>query len=409
MFQNTDVGFSDQHGSTNDADEVELDPEGRDAAVREDRNVRSLGEVDVGTDMATELILPAFSTPIFDSAQIYAALVENKTTIYLDNNAWITLSDGLTEEARRCREACEREVDAGRAIFPLSTASVSELLEHPRSDRRAEQSRLMDRLSRGVCFKGLHLVHRDESDAYYADRFLGVSTPPLAATMFTSMPDYLGEGRMTFPPGWPLAMFRKFIDFLEKGDQYRSLHWLATHIDAQALQLRHRHQHERFVREMTASTARAVAHFGKLDFATFLREERSSLFQKVVLPRLVTRLRGEKPADGERAWRRNQALGKESFDEIFPRLPSLDMSARIFATRSMNPSRRVRAQDFWDNEHAFLAPVYADVFVSLDRGLRHILRQCGDSVRARVVGTLGELADVVAARRDEKANANFQV
>lgn len=424
MSQSTNVANGRRdHAQASEPNEVERHAdvqagarcEGRHGLGRLEKNgdamskVRRAGEVDVRTDMATELILPAFSTPVFDNAQVYAALVEGKTTIYFDTNAWITLSDGATEEALRCREACLRAVNEGRAIFPLSTASVSELMEHPRSDRRESQSELMDRLSRGVCFKALQLVQRDESDAFYAERFLGVSAPPVATTMFTSMPDYLGEGRMVFPAGWTLGMYRTFMDFLKNGDQYRSLNWLATHIDADALQQRHREQLDRFVREMTASTERALAHFGRVNFATFLREERSSLFQRSVLPRLVARLRGETLAEGERAWRRNQALGTESFDQIFARLPSLEMTARLFAARSMNPTRRVKPQDFWDNEHAFLAPVYADVFVSLDGGLRHILRQCGGAVRARVVGTLGELEAVLAQSQAVKSNAGTLV
>jgi hypothetical protein len=346
-----------------------------------------------------EIVLPAFEIALFDGAEVYRRLVAGKRTIYLDTNAWIALSDGADDETRACRDACLRSVANGQTIFPLSTASVCELLEQPREDWRTRQAELMDRLSLGVCFKSLTSVERIEVDALYEFLIHDVDARPSVVTMFTSMPDYLGEGRMKFPEGWTSANFRSFIDFLENGAEYKSLLWLATHMDVNALRVRHRMQQQRYVDAMTDINARAAAHPSKLDRNRLCNDERDSLYKSVVLPRFIERLQREPPHVISRA-RRKGAVGQIPLNEIFPRLRSLEMLAHFCASRTLNPTRHTRPQDFWDTEHALVAPIYGDAFVSRDGGLLHFLNERRAFVNATVLRTIDDL-HVYIQRLDE--------
>ncbi len=54
-------------------------------------------------------------------------------------------------------------------------------------------------------------------------------------------------------------------------------------------------------------------------------------------------------------------------------MPSLRMFCDVMAARTMNPTRKVRAQDLWDVDHARVGAAYAHVFATLDRELVDLL------------------------------------
>jgi hypothetical protein len=66
-----------------------------------------------------------------DPERIWTTHAQGRSVIYLDTNIWVRLTDARTPEARECLSACRDAVDAGQAIFPLSFASISEVLQQP--------------------------------------------------------------------------------------------------------------------------------------------------------------------------------------------------------------------------------------------------------------------------------------
>jgi 2-keto-4-pentenoate hydratase len=79
--------------------------------------------------------------------------------------------------------------------------------------------------------------------------------------------------------------------------------------------------------------------------------------------------------------------------------PSLELAAQLFARRSLQVKRTLTSQDFWDTEHATLAPVYADAFVSDDRSLMAVLRESRRSAGANAA-LLNGPADLLAWLQD---------
>ena len=45
-------------------------------------------------------------------------------------------------------------------------------------------------------------------------------------------------------------------------------------------------------------------------------------------------------------------------------MPAFELCANMMADLSANPSRKTQRQDFWDFEHAAVAPIYTDAFVT---------------------------------------------
>jgi hypothetical protein len=86
-----------------------------------------------------------------------------------------------------------------------------------------------------------------------------------------------------------------------------------------------------------------------------------------------------------REWRATHGDGdRRRLADVFrAAAPSLELAAQLFAQRSLDTKRKPQRQDFWDFEHASLAPVYADAFVTRDRGLAALLKSARKPPAAR--------------------------
>jgi hypothetical protein len=104
----------------------------------------------------------------FSPLEIYKNHVHGQRVIYLDNMFWIKLTDLKTRESFDCLEACRTARRQGKAIFPVSFASVGELLEQPPEAPRDRQARLMDELSDSITFRSPESIYSLEASAAYA-------------------------------------------------------------------------------------------------------------------------------------------------------------------------------------------------------------------------------------------------
>ena len=134
---------------------------------------------------------------LVDHVGVHDDLVRGRRLAYLDNNVWIDLVEARSVEARVCREACEAAVAEGVALFPLTTASIEELLDQPREASPQRQADLMDRLSMRVCFRASRHVWEHEArgtiDMYPAR---GVVVPD-RRQLFTLVLEYLADGTLS--------------------------------------------------------------------------------------------------------------------------------------------------------------------------------------------------------------------
>jgi len=346
------------------------------------------------------IVLPAHRVTPFDPWRVYAERVGDRQVIYLDNNAWIDLRDEKTAEARKCLRLCQQGVGGGRAIFPVSYASVSELLEMTEDASRISQADLMDALSLGVTFRTAEIVHHLEGEDVYRFFLDGSIQSGRRREVFTELPDYFGDGHVSIPEGWHADDVAAYLA------HYRStagsLRWMIEHIDCDQVAKNHARANDygKLLDE------RRVAHRGHLGVAVVDREvlaheERVAMVNSFVLPairriglpdgdpmkvalklvELQEKLHGE---DNRRTFRRAfRAAG-----------PGLEMLVQIFARQSREVNRKTTRRDFWDIEHASLGTVYADVFVSADGYLNEVLRlgnRRPTAARAQMLSSIREL------------------
>jgi hypothetical protein len=330
---------------------------------------------------------------------VYAERVGDRQVVYLDNNAWIDLRDEKTAEARKCRQLCHRAVDGGRAIFPVSYASVSELLEMTDGASRTSQAELMDALCLGVTFRASQIVHDLEGEDVY--RFLlDGSLPERRQQVFTGLPDYFGDGHVSIPEGWHAGEVAAYLA------HYRStagsLRWMVEHIDHDQVAKNHARVNDYGALLDERRVAHRV-HLGVpvVDRDVLAHEERVSMVNSFVLPAI----RRIGPPDGDPmkvALKLIELQGKlhgEDNRRTFRRAfraaaPGLEILAQIFARQSREVNRETTRQDFWDVEHASLATVYGDVFVSADGYLNEVLRlrdRRPPSARAQMLSSVDEL------------------
>lgn len=339
--------------------------------------------------------------------------VRGRVLIYLDNNVWIDLVEGRTEEDRACRRACEAAVDDGRALFPLTGASIEELLDQPAEARPARQADLMDRLSQRVCFRaGRHVWEHEARGAIDVFPARGVVIPD-RRRLFTYVIEYLADGSMVFQQSWSPAHIAEFMEHMRRAAATDiGVRWMLDRLPVDRMRARHQEGERRYVEAMQRRIAESSAHFrrgGKLIWDRVLLEERLWAFKEYVQPAVR--------AEANRRWGMEGALeffreGRRLFgdgsparlDTLMLSLPSLDMMCELMAHRTMNPGRRVKREDMLDNEHAMVAPAYSDVFFTKDGNLFDLLaRRCKvpSRRRCRVIRSARELMGLLHATAED--------
>lgn len=347
--------------------------------------------------------LPAFSIRQFNPEKIYAEHVDGRRVIYLDNNIWIDLRDGKTDEARACRAACQRAVDEGRVIFPLSYGAVSEVMHNPSKDARERQADLMDALSLGVTFRAPHVVYALEGEAAYRYFYRNDTTPAVSRSqVFTLIPDHIGDGRLEFPAGWKPDAVAKFLGFMQREAGWRSVRWYVDHLDHEEIVENHQlGRYESAMAEVVAKQRELARGESKTKVrARLLTQERVALFKQHVLPAIrramIREVGVERIAEeSDRVLREHGEGGPERLAQVFrAATPSLELLAQLFAARALDTKGKPKATDFWDTEHASVAPAYADAFVTADGGLRTLLlglKRKRPDLRADILGSVRAL------------------
>lgn len=336
------------------------------------------------TSSPSSILLPAHRVRVFDPVEVYRSRIGSRMVVYLDTNIWIELRDAPTTEAARCRDTCHRAVTTGRAIFPVSYASVSEVLENPVDGLRTKQADLMDALSLGVTFRNPTHVYALEGEAAYRFVFHGEPAQLRREEAFTSLPDHIGDGHLDFPDGWRAADVEKFVS-LYKTSGACSVRWLVDH--GEPVKVRAGHSSvETYAERMDAQRTAQRAHLakgkadGRVDREGLVHDERVALFKAHVLPAMrnagLSELGLQRTIELVRSFREREGDGsRRRLREVFrAAAPALEVLAHVFGRRALDPQRKTKRQDFWDTEHAGLAPVYADAFVTADGGLNEVLR-----------------------------------
>jgi hypothetical protein len=347
----------------------------------------------------------------FDPQEVHETNVSGRAIIYFDTNVWATLADAREEVARRCIAACTNAVDDGRALFPLSYASVSELFEHPNSTSRQAQAAVMDALSLGVTFRAQRKVYDVEAAAVTA-LVIGDAVALRRELLFTYVIECLGDARTTFADSWSESDALAYVGYVRAHPAARSLAWWVNQDEMLAgMRMKHALSKSEYVSRMQAHLENGRHYFqnanGSLNRVRALREEHLSVLKNQIVPRLrntlFARFGPERTLDILRSFTRlNGEGGERRLIEFVALMPSLKVFCEIMAARTMNPARAVREQDFWDVEHAAIGSTHATAFATLDRGLLDLIENRCETPRrmgCRFLHDIEELTGYVASLR----------
>jgi hypothetical protein len=326
---------------------------------------------------------------------VHAERVEARRVVYLDHNVWIELRDGKTEAARSCRSACEAAFDSGSAIFPASFASIVECAEIEDRAVRLQHADLIDRVSNGVTFRLTSVLMRIEAQRAHYWLFHGLEPRDHASDVFTTVGDYLDGMHIDFSSVWSAAKIDECLRYVRSHPKMRSVRFVVESDDSSTTWTEYRIRYVDGMRKSQSAWACHAPPQKDAAFARALLRERIGLFREHVLPASTARLVAEVGVEGVRAavadFRKRKGDGsRRRIKEVFARCPIMDLRARLLARDTLERYRHPRHQDFFDFEHAAVAPLYADAFVTLDSRLRVLIAESG---RARI-SVLSSLEDL---------------
>lgn len=330
------------------------------------------------------LLCPITVHPL-NPKDIWYRYVKDRRVIYLDTNVLVRLADARTELTKECLALCREAVRSGAAIFPLSYASISELLHQPPDAPRETQADLMDELSLGVSFRSTHVIEEEETRAAFCF-FANEDYQPVPRTaLFTYIVDYIGDGVITFPEGLTEAQICAFVEHWNTAPHVRSVSWFLKHSDIDRIKANHEASANKYRIQFREKIKRSSEHFRKLRQFSRERlrhEERMYLFNFNILP-LFEKIIVERYTPDEamstlktifEEFPKRHGRGVPKFiEKLFLLMPTIELTVQLMASRVMNPERAVQPQDFWDIEHTRVPAAYADAFVTEDRGLVDLL------------------------------------
>jgi hypothetical protein len=333
-------------------------------------------------------------------------------------------------------------VEEGRAIFPVSFASISELQDNPSAEARTKQADLMDSLCLGVALRNSSLAYAMEGEAVLRNIFSMEERSSIRHEAFTGVLDYLTggsdkvggcpnistetkpfarvsemnfreraslpqpsyhpDGYLSIPEGWRPADVEGLLSYL-RIEKPVTLRWMVDYLNLDEIRDSHATGVAAYAERTDAARAAWLAERGsrKISHEENIQAERVSLYRRHVAPsikKVVSEMTPEQAASAARVIREAQRnRGPRQLRELFRiAAPSLETFAWALAGQSVHPDRKSQRQDFWDIEHAGVASVYADAFVTADRRLISRLPvrdQRPPLARSIILGSVREPAD----------------
>ncbi|HEX7709266.1 MAG TPA: hypothetical protein VF701_22620 [Thermoanaerobaculia bacterium] len=326
-----------------------------------------------------------------DPKIIYAERVKGRHVIYLDTNAWSDLSERRSDAAIRAYAAAVRAHTDGLTIFPLSYATITELLKRDVNADSLQQSDLMDLLSRGVTLRGDPHVRDLEVLCAFEYMTRGISMPP-TAEMFTVIACYIADREI------PAVGVSDRLGVMRVA--YPTVRWLQQRMRTPELLEHETRTDEEYVRKISQKINDvpnwATDGSGKPNAKKLRFEEHTAAFNSYIMGNLarLVGLQGMQLLHERLPSIVRKPGGPAAVAPVIAAMPSISLSCEM-SVQKMLSRTRTRKQDFYDHEHAARAIPYVDAFVTADTGLLDILRRAKvpSTHRCRILNGIAALAD----------------
>ncbi len=345
-------------------------------------------------------------TPTADGIRIdgeraaYRAHVSGRWIVYLDTVIWIHLQRNDEPVTRQCRSLCEAAVKGKRAIFPLSYAACSELVQQAPSPSRDARMQLMQSLSEGISFRDFDTVKAIEAEAALPLWLGEEPSPPDVSRLFAGVQECISDIAVSYaaldrpPPeefvAWLRAgpVFKALTEYVRICDRLKKHEEATIFFDAR----------RDLLSPSIVNAANACrSSNGKVNRKkAFLQEAFASA--RSAYPALKAAFAKRQPEDERKAMERahKDARGVERLRELLSGMPSVATEAELNTERVMHPERKHKGrEDLWDVEHAIVPAPYSDVWVTRDSWSAGLVRSC-DTPRKRGCTVIDSIDDFAA-------------
>jgi predicted nucleic acid-binding protein len=309
--------------------------------------------------------------------------ISRRKSIYLDTNVWIRLAEAKDELASATKlkllQLCSREL-----IFcPLSAPTIWELRKQQGSslDRTTE---LMEELSLNVTFRFVYDIFDKEIDNFIVyilyDNYESLSVNDIYAPLL----GYLSKGySIAFPEEFPKGEVSKFSDHICGVVERMSLMYLLKMIGDKP-------PRERDIPPAFSQENIERRKLAKGSKSRMRRIAQENVVKNFILPRLNKKrslLTIEKQlyfVERMKQLPRSKKYGS-ALEYILPSMPALNSYAEVSTVCGYDINRNDSMNDFYDKEIMFYGLAYSNVFVSIDKWVKDLMRNHVDSsLRARV-------------------------
>jgi hypothetical protein len=299
----------------------------------------------------------------FDTDAVWQR-VKDRLSIFLDSNCWIAMADEAGPVACRIRSRLQSLVRSGQVFCPLSWGVLEELFKQS-GPSLAITAGLMEELSLNAVF-----VMRTELYAWELERSMrrlnGIPDPSLQG-LFVPPAAFAGSApAVSFDLNVPISEVaaKSAQSFMRQNLSKIGVKELASKLGGRKL--------EETPPAYSSAAKNAMDRF-KGNKAKLFLEEAGECFRMYITPLLQQRYSAEQMI----GWLAQFATpGDEAafFAKALAELPALHNFIDVMVVADSQPRRKDHYNDFMDNEIMVAPLVYADVFASLDKGIRDILR-----------------------------------
>lgn len=285
-----------------------------------------------------------------------------RSTLFLDLNHWIGLSDKQDDIYRELSDALHDAVDTEKVICPVSPSLLMEVEKRPRDDRRGRYCRLMNRLSGGLSLR----IH----PATFAEEFRLVAsgqriTRQIAYSYFF---EAMSSGSsLKFPAGWTKESAVKAAELIfEEVTSMSILQAVNMMADEK------RDQSIGYLRSGWSRLAREAGEWREQNEAVSAANIEQAEFASTVkslVPQIVPFLLEAGPS----MLMQHVQTSEDEKREMLEACPTFWCRYKLLGAVRAH-KKTLKENDLWDLEHVATAAPYVDC-LACDRGTRHLCTQ----------------------------------
>lgn len=337
----------------------------------------------------------------FDTESVWNR-VHSRHCVFLDTNAWIQMSAEVDESAGRVRDTLQATVAGGLVFCPVSWGTLEELFLQA-GESLSRTATLMEELSLNACFVMRTEVYQWEF-ARSVGRCLGAPVDDSLRGLFTNPAAFTGTRPcVTFElPDHQILGPEAVANAQAEFQREMASIGIAELTKRMAVGLR------------IGETPPAYSEAAKKAKVTF-KGNRNKLFvaeaencfimyiRPLLGPRLSPTTTDVLPTPWALKWLAQFAGpgGEEGwYRRALAQLPALHNFVDLIVEADTQPNRKDSNNHFMDNEIMTAPLAYADVFVSRDKGIRHLLQNHKEILartKCHYCESLGELATWLAS------------